>query len=272
MYGYHVCNPAGGISLTLEGIARWMQAHLNGEQKQSVLSTDMFKTIHTTADQGGVHSFFVGSRSPALGRALTHTGTNGRNFANVMILPERGIGVFYATNAVPPEKGPSQWLIWNTLLSMALPGSWPRPASKPPAPDSHGIIEGEGLQVVEVTGGSIDFQNFKQLSRQFQIWWSGAKDKDRLVLKFQVPRAGSYAIAGTFAHNRDFGKVILKVGTQERALSFHADKLVWRRVDLGECQLDAGPQTVTVIAQGSAGQNGVACHLGLDTLSVRPVE
>jgi CubicO group peptidase (beta-lactamase class C family) len=271
-YGYHVCNPAGGISLTLEGVARWMQAHLNGEQKPGVLSTEMFKTIHTTESQGGVPALGVSAKSPALGRSLSHNGSNSRNFANMMILPDKGIGVFFATNAVPSEKTPAQWLIWNTLLSLALPGNWPRPALKPPAPNSRGVIEGEALEVVQMTGGSVDFQNFKQLSRQFQIWWSGAKDKNKLVLRFQVPRAGNYSLEGIFAHNRDFGKVTIKVGALERSLNFHADKLGWDRVSLGECQLDAGPQNITVIAQGSAGQNGVACHLGLDTLSLRLVE
>jgi hypothetical protein len=190
----------------------------------------------------------------------------------MMILPEKGIGVFFATNAVPPENTPVQWLIWNTLLSLALPGTWPRPASKPPAPDSHGNIEGENLQVVQMTGGNLDFQNFKKLSRQFQIFWSGAKDQNKLVLRFQVPRAGNYSLQGTFAHNRDFGKVSLKVGTLERSLNFHADKLGWDRVSLGECQLDAGPQNITVIAQDSAGRNGVAYHLGLDALSFRLVD
>ena len=128
------------------------------------------------------------------------------------------------------------------------------------------------MQLVQITGGSLDFQNFKQLSRQFQIWWSGAKDKDKLVLRFQVPRAGKYALQGIFAHNRDFGRVTIKVGTLERSLNFHADKLGWDRVTLGDCQLEAGPQNLTVIAQGSAGKNGVACHLGLDALSLRPVD
>ncbi len=65
MYGYHVCNPAGGISLTLEGVAHWMQAHLNGEEKPSVLSTEMFKTIHTAANQGGVPALGVSTLWPA---------------------------------------------------------------------------------------------------------------------------------------------------------------------------------------------------------------
>jgi D-alanyl-D-alanine carboxypeptidase len=272
MYGYHVCNPAGGISLTLPGVARWMQAHLNGELTSSVLSTDMFKTIHTTREDGGVPALFVNSKSLALGRSLTHNGSNSRNYANMMILPERGVGVFFATNAVPPENTPANWLVWNTLLARALPGRWPRPALRPPAPNSEGSIEGEALQVAKLTGGNIDFQNFKQLSGGFQIWWSGAKEGDTLVLRLQLPRAGKYSLQGVFARNRDFGNVTIRVGNLERSLNFHSQRLSWAQVSLGECTLNAGPQDLTVVANGSAGQNGVACHLGLDTLSLRAID
>jgi D-alanyl-D-alanine carboxypeptidase len=272
MYGYHVCNPAGGVSLTLPDVARWMQTHLNGELTSSVLSTEMFKTIHTTREDGGVPGLFVSTKSPALGRSLAHSGSNGRNYANLIILPEREVAVFFASNAVPPENTPVNWLIWNTLMGLALPGRWPRPALRPPAPNSEGIIEGEALQVVKLTGGSLDFQNFKRLSRQFQLFWSGAKDGNILVLRFQLPREGKYALQGVFARNRDFGNVTIRVGNLERSLSFHAPKLGWGEVSLGECSLAAGPQEITVIAKDSACQNGIACHLGLDVLSLRPID
>lgn len=269
-YGYHVCNPAGGISLTLEGVARWMQAHLNGEDKPSILSTEMFKTIHTAAKSGGVPALGIGKHSPALGRSLNHNGSNGRNFANMMILPERRVGIFFAVNCVPAERTPTEWFIWNTLVSLALPGKWPGPAAKPPVPDSRNIIEGEALQVVQLTGGHLEFQNFKKTSSQFQLFWSGARNGEQLVLRFQVPSAGNYSLDGTFAHNRDFGTAHFKIGSLEKSLNFRADKLGWSRVNLGECRLDAGPQTIVVTARGSAGHNGIECHLGFDALEIRP--
>jgi hypothetical protein len=54
--------------------------------------------------------------------------------------------------------------------------------------------------------------------------------------------------------------------------SVHAPRLGWGQVSLGECALDAGPQNMTVVASGSAGQNGIACHLGLDTLMLRSID
>ena len=56
-YGYWVYNPAGGLSLTLDGFGRWMQAHLRGEQKGGLLSPGMFKTLHMPPEQGGVSPF-----------------------------------------------------------------------------------------------------------------------------------------------------------------------------------------------------------------------
>jgi len=65
-YGYHLANPAGGISMTLAGFARWMQAHLNGETTPSILSRKMFQTIRTDESQGGVPAFAMNTRSPAV--------------------------------------------------------------------------------------------------------------------------------------------------------------------------------------------------------------
>ena len=121
-YGYHLANPAGGISLTLAGFARWMQAHLDGETTPSILSRKMFKTIHTEESQGGVPAFAINTRSPAiLGRSLAHGGSNGRNSADHLILLDRGVGVFYAMNAAPPENIPTGWLALTTMLATAPP-------------------------------------------------------------------------------------------------------------------------------------------------------
>ena len=271
MYGYHLCNPAGGISLTLAEVARWVQAHLNdgqrpGKQGSGILSKESLKTIHTAEKDGGVPAFHVGSQMPVLGTSLRHGGSNGRNLADLMILPERGVGIFVAVNAVPPDNIPAHWMLWNTLLASALPGKWPRPALQPPKPNAAGTVEGEALEVVRLTGGSVDFQNFNELSQKFQLWWSGAKDGNELVLRLHVPRQGRYSVEGIFARNADFGEATIKFGDIEKRLTFKTDRLNWERIGLGETKLAAGPQELHVTAHGSAGQQGVVCHLGLDVL------
>ena len=203
MYGYHIFNPAGGISLTLEGFAIWMQTHLNGETSPRLLSKEMFKTLQTPIQSGGVPAFVMGPFA-LLGRSLSHGGTNGRNSADHLLLMDRGIGVFAAANALPPDNVPSWTLFSSLLMATALPGQWPMPATRPPSPDAGGKIEGEALEFIASSGGGIEFQNIKQLSGGFQLWWRGAKDGDRLTLRLSVPAKGRYVLEGVFAEESRF--------------------------------------------------------------------
>ena len=52
----------------------------------------------------------------------------------------------------------------------ALPDRWPRPASHPPKPDANGVVEGEALQIIGLTAGSVEIQDFANLSKKFQLW------------------------------------------------------------------------------------------------------
>jgi hypothetical protein len=79
------------------------------------------------------------------------------------------VGVFYAMNAAPPENVPAGWLALNTMLATALPDRWPRPASHPPKPDANGVVEGEALQIIGLTGGSVEIQDFANLSGKSQL-------------------------------------------------------------------------------------------------------
>ncbi len=79
-YGYHIFNPAGGISLTLEGFSRWMQAHLTGDMDIGLLSRPIFKLLYTPLGAGGIPAFGIGSWG-LLGRSIGHSGTNTRNWA-----------------------------------------------------------------------------------------------------------------------------------------------------------------------------------------------
>jgi hypothetical protein len=92
-----------------------------------------------------------------------------------------------------------------------------------------------------------------------------------LLLRLMVPTAGRYAIDGTFARNRDYGDATFSLRGRRRRLSFRADRLVWETMPLGEALLDAGVHELTVTAHGNAGENGVACHLGLDVLRLRQI-
>lgn len=267
MYGYHLCNPAGGISLTLDGMAKYMQMHLDAGMEKSILSPAGFKTLHTELEKGGVPGFAIGARGSILGRELSHNGSNGRNAAFHMLLPERSVGVFLAVNAPIP----TDWMIWNTLLATALPGKWPRPSQEPPAP-SKGLIEGEALELVSITSGRLDFQNFDNLSQKILLWWAGAKDGKQLVMGFQIPNKGRYDVEGLFTFASDYGAVTIKLGGTQKRIDFRAEKLKWETVSLGEMMLDAGVHQITFTAHGNSDEKGIVCHLGLDVLKFRKLD
>ncbi len=264
-YGYHIANPVGGLSLSLDQCGLWMQAHLRGEQSGGIVSPAMFKTLHTPLEQGGVPPIGVTPMDRALGRHLWMAGSNGRNFAEYMILLDRGAGILSVMNAVPPPENPHSFFMMQTLLSFAQPGR-PAPALAPPLPDAAGNIEGEALDIAHVGGGHAQFQNVPNLSGQWQLWWTGAKDGQQLLLRLMVPKAGRYAIEGIFARNRDYGDATFALRSLRTRLSFRTDRLVWETMPLGEVVLEAGVHELTVTAHGNAGEGGLFCHLGLDVL------
>jgi CubicO group peptidase (beta-lactamase class C family) len=270
LYGYHIANPVGGLSLTLDQCGLWMQAHLRGEQAGGIVSPAMFKTLHTPLEAGGVPPIGVTPADPQIGRHLWMGGTNGRNAADYMILLDRGFGLLTVINAAPPPENPQNFFLMQTLLSFAQPGR-PAPAVTPPEPDAEGTIEGEALDIAHVGGGHVHFQNFARLSGHWQVWWAGAKDGQQLLLRLRVPAAGRYAIDGSFARNRDYGDASFALRALRTRLSFRADKLDWQTMPLGETSLEAGVHDLTVTAHGNAGEGGIGCHLGLDVLRVRKI-
>jgi CubicO group peptidase (beta-lactamase class C family) len=268
-YGYHIANPVGGLSVTLDQCGLWMQAHLRGEEVGGIVSPEMFKTLHTPLKRGGVPPIGV-STDREIGRFLSMGGTNGRNGADYMILLDRGFGLFTAMNAAPPPEIPQSFFLMQTMLSFAQPGR-PAPALSPPEPDADGNVEGEALDIAHWSGGEVRFQHIQQLSRGWQLWWTGAKDNQRLLLRLAVPTRGRYAIEGTFARNRDYGDATFALGNLRTRLSFRADKLVWETMALGEASLEAGVHELAVTAHGNAGDGDLFCHLGLDVLRLRKI-
>jgi CubicO group peptidase (beta-lactamase class C family) len=268
-YGYHICNPAGGISLTLADFGRWMQAHLSAGSSNQLLTAQSFRTLHSRDSDGGTSPFVVDNSKQGTGRNIAHNGSNGRNSSAHCILLDAGVGVFFATNAAPPHEENTRWFIMNSLFAEGLPQQWPRPALNPPQIPPSGSVEGEALEIVAFTGGGVDFQKFDNLSGKFQLWWQGAKDKDHLVLRGTTSRPGRYAVAAVFAGNHDFGAVTLQLGEVETRFNFRTNKLSWGAFEIGETFLPAGPFDIKVVAHGSAGTNGIVCHLGIDIIRFR---
>jgi hypothetical protein len=266
-YGYWACNPAGGITLTLEDFGRWMIAQLNGEKRDGILQAQTLRRLHTSEAKGGIPAYTVSEQWPVQGRMLSHNGSNGRNYADHMLLPDAGVGVFVAMNAAPKQPDHASWASATTVLSQGLSGRWPAPALSPPLIPESGVVEGEALEIAQMTGGAVDFQNFNHLSGGFQLFWFGAHDNDQLTLRARIRKAGRYRLKGNFAVNRDFGEATIHMGSLECRLDFHADQLGWRVLDLGSVSLSSGPLEIQVLAHRSSGVDGVFCHLALDALA-----
>ena len=135
----------------------------------------------------------------------------------------------------------------------------------PPGPTAEGIIQGENLFIVSKTAGQLSLQNFTNLYGNFQLWWSGAKSKDKLIVRHRLSRAGKYSVKFKTCFNRGYGKVVVSIGSYKRELDFDSDKLEWRAVDLGVIDLNT-QNDWSFEAVDSAGENGIVCHLGLDAL------
>ena len=264
--GFHLCNPAGGISLTLADFALWMRAHLDSRLSADLLSPESMRVLHTSEAQGGISPFGIGNNGVGLGRSLNHNGCNGRNYAEYSLLPDKNLGVFFATNVNPPPHSLASWFVMNTLFATALPGQWPLPALDPPAISPTGTVEGEALEIVSAGSGGVEFQRFGQLSGRFQLWWYGAQDGETLVLRAQAARAGRYRVDGIFAGNNDFGAATIEIGGTKTRLDFKNQTLEWGTFQLGESVLTQAPCEIRITAHGSSGTASITCHAAIDAL------
>ena len=72
-------------------------------------------------------------------------------------------------------------------------------------------VEGETMEVLSVSSGSTAVQDLGMYDGKWssdkQLWWSGGKQGDRLVLGFDVEVGGQYAIVGHFTKAIDYGIV-----------------------------------------------------------------
>lgn len=137
----------------------------------------------------------------------------------------------------------------------------------PPEPVK-GAIEGEKLEVVSKSGGKTEAQEgFFGLSNGAQLWWTGAKPGDKLVLKIPIASAGRYRLVGNFCHARDYG--IQQISVNGRALKpidFYGEGVSWKKLDLGTFDLPAGSFEFVVEVKGKNAKAVEGYMFGLDYL------
>jgi hypothetical protein len=165
----------------------------------------------------------------------------------------------------------------------AKPGSASNPSADPlttPFPELpkpkpvEGALEGEDLNVVEMTGGERERQTgFWQTSKETQLWWKHMKAGDRLVVEFPVEKAGRYEIVAHLCGARDYGRHRLFLDGKEVGLfDFYNGSLVWNKHSLGVHDLAAGARRLTVVSEGSREGALPGGMFGLDYLLLVPVK
>jgi len=95
--------PGGRVHCSLDDLARYTIAHLQGERAGGLLKPETFRKLHTPpegSDYAG--GWVVTRRGWAGGRALTHNGSNTMWYVVIWFAPEKDFAVIAATNIAGP--------------------------------------------------------------------------------------------------------------------------------------------------------------------------
>lgn len=140
-------------------------------------------------------------------------------------------------------------------------------------PRTPGAIEGEEMKIVEKTG-IVEPQGVLGCSNDEHLWWrEGHKPGDRLVLLFQVPQAGRYSVVGRFVKAVDYGVHRLAINGMGAGgpIDFYNNGVVMsEEISLGEFELQAGENLLTVEVIGANDQAIKKYMFGLDYLKLGP--
>src|SRR5262249_726346 len=98
-----IANPSGRVHCTLDDMARYVIAHLEGETKGGLLKPETFKKLHT-APAGKVYAcgWVVYKRTWAGGNALMHNGSNTFWYTVMWLAPGKDFAVIASTNIAAP--------------------------------------------------------------------------------------------------------------------------------------------------------------------------
>jgi len=129
-------------------------------------------------------------------------------------------------------------------------------------------IEGETLKVLECSGGTTEVQNIPNIgwSNNRQLWWKGAKEKDRLVIEFAVEQAGNYDVTLGMTKAVDYGIVSIAVNSQTKldSIDLYNQSVIASEVKLPPCRIERGSNNLQITILG-ANPAAVKSHMfGLD--------
>ncbi len=140
-----------------------------------------------------------------------------------------------------------------------------------------GALEGEDLKIVEVTRGEVRPQTMSRFGEDWsgdkQLWWTGGRPGDRLILEFSVPRTGNYRLETRLTRARDYGIVQLTLDGSPLGgpIDLYRDEVApGEPVDLGTHLLRQGGHRLGLELQGADRRAEPAFMAGLDYLRLEP--
>jgi len=150
-----------------------------------------------------------------------------------------------------------------------------RPVPEIVVPRVKGAIEGEKMRIVEKTGNPAP-QEWEGVSGGAHLWWhDGQKPGDKLVLAFDVEKAGKYRVEAQFLKAVDYGIIQLEINGRKVGdpIDFFNDGVALTGpVDLGTFEFKQGENRLTATVVGANEKAVKAYMFGLDYLLLKPAE
>jgi len=137
-----------------------------------------------------------------------------------------------------------------------------------------GVLEGEDLTVVEMTGGNVVIQDIPAFrwSGDKQIWWVDAGQGDELTVEFPVEKAGKYHVVANLTKAIDYAVVRVSVNDESAENSFdrYHPTVSHDPVALGVFELREGANRLKFHIEGANPAALKKFFVGLDYLKLIP--
>lgn len=134
-------------------------------------------------------------------------------------------------------------------------------------------IEAENMVLSQVTGGRLNYQSGNVWSNDMQVFWTGGKIGDKIILKFKSNEAGKFNIKANLTKARDYGKMKFYLNGQPVGGVFNAfnEQVITTQNNWGDIDLREGENELVVEIAGLA-KDPQRMFFGLDNLLVKRIE
>ena len=137
-----------------------------------------------------------------------------------------------------------------------------------------------GIRVLNAPAGTVERQELGHFGpakwkNNEQLWWTGARPKDKLLLAMPVTAAGKYEVVVNLTKAVDYGIVQLSVDDQKAGEPidlFNNGVVPTGPIVLGTFDLPEGQHTLTVEIVGANPKAKPAFMFGIDRIELKPVQ